>query len=70
MITDQGQVQIYESLMRDTDGNITYTLLRASTYSKDNRLLPRDRVRLHVPREHRHKVHLHRDQEQEDPVVE
>ncbi|MHB8809161.1 MAG: hypothetical protein ACYC9M_04020 [Desulfobulbaceae bacterium] len=40
VITDQGQVQIYETLMKDTDGNVTYTLLRASTYSKDNRLLP------------------------------
>lgn len=41
VITDQGQVQIYESLMKDTDGNVTYTLFRASTCSKDNRLLPR-----------------------------
>lgn len=41
VITDPGQVQIYEALMKDTDGNITYTLLRASTYYKDNRLLPK-----------------------------
>jgi len=39
-ITRPDQVQIYESLLRDTDGNVTYTLLRASTYAKDNRLLP------------------------------
>lgn len=39
-ITSVGQVQIYESLMADTDGAVTYTLLRGSTYAKDNRLLP------------------------------
>lgn len=40
VITDAGQVQIYESVMRDTDGNVTYNLLRGSSYLKDNRLLP------------------------------
>lgn len=39
-ITRPDQVQVYEALMRNTDGDITYTLLRANTYAKDNRLLP------------------------------
>jgi hypothetical protein len=34
------QVQIYESIMLDVDGEVTYTLLRAAEYAKDNRLLP------------------------------
>lgn len=40
MITTDDQVQIYESVMQNSDGEITYTLLRAATYAKDNRLLP------------------------------
>ncbi len=39
-ITQAGQVQIYEPVMQDTDGQVTYTLLRAARYVKDNRLLP------------------------------
>jgi hypothetical protein len=39
-ITDSEQVQSYEALMEDRDGNLTYTLLEAATYRKDNRLLP------------------------------
>jgi hypothetical protein len=39
-ITSADQVQIYEPIMADTDGNITHTLLRAKTYLKDNRLTP------------------------------
>lgn len=34
------QVQSYEAIMEDVSGNITYTLLEAATYRKDNRLLP------------------------------
>jgi len=41
VITDPGQVQIYEAIMADTDDAVTYTLLRAARYIKDNRLLPR-----------------------------
>jgi hypothetical protein len=39
-ITGEDQVQIYESIMGDTDGNVTYTLLRAAAYLKDNRIPP------------------------------
>jgi hypothetical protein len=40
LITDPGQVQVYESVMVDTTGEITFTLLRGAGYTKDNRLLP------------------------------
>jgi hypothetical protein len=33
-------VQIYESIMGNTDGKVTYNLLRGASYLKDNRLLP------------------------------
>lgn len=39
-ISSADQVQVYEPIMHDSDGNVTYTLLRASGYVKDNRLLP------------------------------
>ena len=39
-ITSADQVQIYETIMGDSDGNVTYTLLRAARYLKDNRLTP------------------------------
>ncbi|MCK4586081.1 MAG: hypothetical protein KAU29_01990 [Gammaproteobacteria bacterium] len=39
-ITQEDQVQIYEAIMSDTDNNVTYTLLRAASYLKDNRLPP------------------------------
>ena len=39
-ITSGEQVQSYEALMEDRDGNLTYTLLEAAIYRKDNRLLP------------------------------
>lgn len=40
LITSADQVQIYESVLGDTDGNVTQTLLRAAEYLKDNRLTP------------------------------
>ncbi len=41
VISSPDQVQIYESIMQNSDGEMTYTLLRAASYVKDNRLLPR-----------------------------
>lgn len=40
LISDQNQVQVYEPIMQNSDGDITHTLLRAATYKKDNRLTP------------------------------
>jgi hypothetical protein len=40
IISKADQVQIYESIMQDVDGKVTYTLLRGAGYAKDNRLLP------------------------------
>jgi hypothetical protein len=40
-IRTEDQVQIYEPVLTDPDGNVTTGLLRASAYVKDNRLLPR-----------------------------
>ena len=41
VISQQDQVQIYESVMQNTDGEVTHTLLRGAGYIKDNRLLPK-----------------------------
>jgi hypothetical protein len=40
LITQPDQVQIYEPIMGDHEGQVTYTLLRGAQYLKDNRLLP------------------------------
>jgi hypothetical protein len=40
VITQPDQVQIYEPIMGDHEGQVTYTLLRAAQYVKDNRVLP------------------------------
>lgn len=39
-IEDPDQVQIYESIMGDTEGQVTTTLLKGAGYLKDNRLPP------------------------------
>jgi hypothetical protein len=39
-ISSGDQVQSYETIMEDRNGNLTYTLLEAASYRKDNRLLP------------------------------
>ncbi len=48
-ITNDSQVQIYEPVVGDTDGNVTYTLLRAAYYIKDNRLTPKGFDKNSVP---------------------
>ncbi len=40
-ISKPEEVQIYEAIMKNSDGKVTYTLLRSAEYAKDNRLLPR-----------------------------
>jgi hypothetical protein len=40
VITSGDQIQIYEPVMGDVDEAVTYTLLRASHYLKDNRIPP------------------------------
>jgi hypothetical protein len=40
-ITSPGQVQIYEELVKDADGNYTTSFIRRNEIPKDNRLLPR-----------------------------
>jgi hypothetical protein len=40
VIDSPDQVQIYESIMRDSEGGVTTALLRGAGYLKDNRLLP------------------------------
>lgn len=39
-VTAQSQVQIFEELARDGDGNLSYSFVRRDTEVKDNRLLP------------------------------
>jgi hypothetical protein len=41
LITSEQQVQIYETIMGNTDDNVTYTLLESAQYLKDNRILPK-----------------------------
>lgn len=48
-ITSPEQVQVYEPIMADLNGNQTYTLLHAASYLKDNRILPRGFDKTQVP---------------------
>ena len=41
VITAEDQVQIYEAVMENNLGEVTYTLLRGMSYKKDNRILPK-----------------------------
>ncbi len=49
LITEPDQVQIYEPIMGDHEGAVTYTLLRGAQYLKDNRLLPTGAVKARLP---------------------
>ncbi len=49
VITSADQVQIYETIMGNSDNNVTYTLLRGAQYLKDNRLTPQGFDKLNVP---------------------
>jgi hypothetical protein len=40
LITNGDQVAVYQAVMQDVDGNVTYTLLRGESYIKDNRIPP------------------------------
>lgn len=40
VIDNPRQTEIYQPVMRDVDGNVNYTLLRAAGFLKDNRLPP------------------------------
>ncbi|MDD2761414.1 MAG: DUF642 domain-containing protein [Methylomonas sp.] len=40
LITAEDQVQVYEAVMGNNEGEVTYTLLRGKEYLKDNRILP------------------------------
>ena len=40
VISESEQVQIYEVILKNSDGEVTTTLLRAAGFLKDNRLLP------------------------------
>jgi hypothetical protein len=51
VIRRAGQVQVYEAVMGDTDGNITHSLLRAADYLKDNRIPPFGFDKAAVPRD-------------------
>ena len=48
-INDPSQVQVYESIMADTDGKHTYTFMNAASYLKDNRILPKGFNKNNVP---------------------
>jgi hypothetical protein len=41
VITNQNQVQIYEGVLQDVNNNVTYDLLHAASYKKDNRIPPK-----------------------------
>jgi hypothetical protein len=49
VIAAPDEVQIYESIMGDNEGQVTYTLLRGAVYLKDNRLLPQGAGKADLP---------------------
>lgn len=49
LITSSHQVQIYETIMGNTDDEVNFTLLRSAKYLKDNRLTPKGFDKSNVP---------------------
>lgn len=49
LITSSNQVQVYESIMVNTENLVNYTLLNSMGYIKDNRLLPRGMDKNNIP---------------------
>lgn len=48
VIKSEDEIQIYEGVMVDVDQAVTYTLLRASAYIKDNRIPPKGFTTTHT----------------------
>ncbi|WP_299874612.1 multiheme c-type cytochrome [uncultured Cocleimonas sp.] len=49
IISTADQVQVYESIMVNTDNTVNYTLLNSAGYIKDNRLLPEGMDKNNIP---------------------
>lgn len=49
LITSPDQVQVYETIMANSDNDVTFTLLRSARYLKDNRLTPKGFDKSNVP---------------------
>ncbi|MCQ8104277.1 thrombospondin type 3 repeat-containing protein [Methylomonas sp. SURF-2] len=49
LISSPEQVQVYEAIMGNNLGEVTYTLLRGKEYLKDNRILPKGFDKLNAP---------------------
>lgn len=49
LIESADQVQVYEAIMANNLGEVTYTLLRGKEYLKDNRILPAGFNKLNAP---------------------
>lgn len=47
VVRDAAEIQVYEGIMKDPSGQVTWRLLRGAGYAKDNRLLPRGWVATH-----------------------
>lgn len=48
LISEEEDVQIYEGVFQDVDNQVTYTLLRAASFAKDNRIPPAGFTSSHV----------------------
>lgn len=48
MINSEDQVQVYEGVFADVDAQVTYTLLRAAQFLKDNRIPPKGFTSQHI----------------------